>query len=83
VNLDDELLKDLDRAAGRRGRSAYIAELVAEKLDWERRWEAIMGAVGAAPEDGTHPWDGMDSGEWVRQQRQRGSKPPEEWETSS
>ncbi|HEY8739262.1 MAG TPA: hypothetical protein VIN56_01545 [Candidatus Dormibacteraeota bacterium] len=55
----------------------------AEKLDRERRWERLLSAVGSVPEDGTHPWDGMDAGDWVRQERHGGSKPSEEWETST
>ena len=83
VSLDDAVLRELDRVAGPRGRSAYIAAATAEKLDRERRWQRIFGSVGSVPEDGTHPWDGMDAGHWVRQERKHGNKPPEEWETFS
>ncbi|MDQ6746546.1 MAG: hypothetical protein M3010_00355 [Candidatus Dormibacteraeota bacterium] len=83
LNLDDDLLGDLDRLAGPRGRSAFIAAATAEKIEHESRWELILSAIGTVPEDGTHAWDGMDAGEWVRQERQRGSKRQDEWDTSS
>jgi predicted transcriptional regulator len=81
VNLDDDVLQKLDEVAGPRGRSAYLLAALAEKLDRERRWAVIFDAFGAIPEDGTHPWDGRDASEWVREERKRGSK--KSWDLSS
>ncbi|HEV3231952.1 MAG TPA: hypothetical protein VG245_06845 [Candidatus Dormibacteraeota bacterium] len=74
VNLDDTLLRRLDGIVGVRGRTAYLDQAIREKLDRERRWEGIMAASGAAPDDGTHPWDGMPAAEWVARERAAGSK---------
>jgi hypothetical protein len=67
VHLDDELVRELDRRAGARGRSAYIAATLERALDDERRWEAIAASVGEVS-DGGHEWD-EDPAAWVRAQR--------------
>ena len=67
IALDDDLVAELDRRAGTRRRSAFVAELVRRGLDDERRWEEIESALGALP-DGGHDWD-LDPADWVRRQR--------------
>ena len=67
ITVDDELVAELDRRAGSRRRSAFIAELIRRGLDDERRWDDIEAALGAIPDKG-HEWDD-DPGEWVRRQR--------------
>lgn len=67
INLDEELVAELDRRAGRRGRSAYIAELLRRGFEDERRWEDVEFALGSIPDHG-HDWDD-DPGAWVRAQR--------------
>jgi len=67
ISLDDDLVGELDRRAGARGRSSYIADAVRERLDRDRRWELIWSAVGSIPDHG-HEWDD-DPAEWVRRQR--------------
>jgi Arc/MetJ family transcription regulator len=67
VHLDDELVRELDRRAGSRGRSAYIAATLRRALDDERRWEQIGEAVGSVEADG-HDWE-ADPAAWVRAQR--------------
>jgi plasmid stability protein len=67
VNLDDELVRELDRRAGRRGRSTYIAATLQRALDDERRWEEIAASVGKVSDSG-HEWD-SDPAAWVRAQR--------------
>jgi Arc/MetJ family transcription regulator len=67
ITVDDELVAELDRRAGSRRRSAFIAELIRHGLDDERRWDDIEAALGAIPDQG-HEWDD-DPGEWVRRQR--------------
>lgn len=71
INLDPEMVAELDRRAGRRGRSAYIAELIRQAFDDQRRWEDIEAALGSIPDTG-HEWDDDPAG-WVR--AQRGSDP--------
>lgn len=67
IALDDELVAELDRRAGARRRSAFIAELVRRGLDDERRWDDIEAALAAIPDQG-HEWDD-DPAVWVRAQR--------------
>ena len=41
IQLDAELIAELDARAGRRRRSAFIAQLIRRALDDERRWLAV------------------------------------------
>ena len=65
--LDDDLVAELDRRAGARRRSDFVAELIARGLEDERRWDDIEAALGRLPDTG-HDWDD-DPGLWVRMQR--------------
>lgn len=56
VYLDDELVEELDRVAGERGRSAFVEQAVRKELDDRRRWEMIWSVTGSISEAG-HPWD--------------------------
>lgn len=67
ITVEDELVAELDRRAGHRQRSAYIAELIRHGLANERRWDDIESALGSIGDTG-HEWD-ADAAEWVRQQR--------------
>jgi Arc/MetJ family transcription regulator len=67
INLDRELVAELDRRAGARGRSAYIASTLRWALENERRWEQIASAVGSLEPRG-HDWDDNPAG-WVASQR--------------
>ena len=67
VALDDDLVAEVDRRAGPRRRSAFIAELIRRGLDNERRWDDIEAALGGLPDRG-HEWDD-DPAAWVRRQR--------------
>lgn len=71
IALDDDLVAELDRRAGTRRRSAFIAELIRRGLDDERRWDDIESALGALDED--HDWD-TDPAQWVRDQRRGDSR---------
>ena len=65
--LDDGLVAELDRRAGARRRSAFVAELIKRGLEDERRWDDIEAALGTLPDSG-HEWDD-DPAAWVRRQR--------------
>jgi hypothetical protein len=67
ITLDDKLIVELDRRAGPRGRSAFIARTVARALENEWRWENIEASLGAI-EDHGHEWDADPAG-WVKAQR--------------
>jgi hypothetical protein len=56
VYLDDDLVGELDRRVGERGRSAYIEDAVRQRIDRETRWDLIWSSVGAIDDRG-HPWD--------------------------
>ena len=67
IALDDGLVAELDRRAGARRRSAFVAELIKRGLEDERRWDDIEAALGSLPDSG-HDWDD-DPAAWVRRQR--------------
>jgi metal-responsive CopG/Arc/MetJ family transcriptional regulator len=67
IHLDDDLVAELDRRAGRGRRSAFISDAVKRALEEERRWELIESAIGTISRSG-HPWDD-DPARWVREQR--------------
>ena len=67
IALNDELVAELDRRAGARRRSAFVAELIKRGLEDERRWDDIEAALGSLPDSG-HEWDD-DPAAWVRRQR--------------
>ncbi len=67
IALDDNLVAELDRRAGRGRRSAFIAHLIQRGLDDERRWDEVEAALGGISDTG-HDWDD-DPAEWVRSQR--------------
>ena len=68
IALNDDLVAEVDRRAGPRRRSAFIAELVRRGLEDERRWDDIEAALGRLPDSG-HEWDD-DPAAWVQRQRQ-------------
>ena len=72
IALDDDLVAELDRRAGARQRSAFIAELIRRALDDERRWDEIEASLGQLVSEG-HAWDG-DAATWVRGQRTADSR---------
>lgn len=72
IALDAELVAELDRRAGARRRSAFIAELIRRALDDERRWDEIESALGQIDDHG-HDWDD-DPAAWVRSQRRTDSR---------
>lgn len=67
IALDEDLIAEIDRRAGPRRRSAFIAELVRRGLDDERRWDDIEAALGGIADEG-HAWDD-DVATWVRSGR--------------
>ncbi len=67
ITLDEATVAELDRRVGRRGRSAYIVQLLQRAFEDERRWEDIEAALGSIPDSG-HDWDD-DPAAWVRSQR--------------
>jgi len=69
ISLEDELVKELDKRVGKRGRSAFIANALRQTLDDQRRWDLIEASYGTISEEG-HDWD-PDPAAWVREQRRQ------------
>lgn len=67
ISLDPKLVRALDKRVGKRKRSAFIADTLRRTLDDARRRDAILSAIGSAPDFGSD-W-GMEPAEWVRTQR--------------
>lgn len=67
ISLDDELVAQLDRRVGTRGRSSFIAESLRQALEDQQRWDDIEAAIGQIKDQG-HAWDD-DPAAWVRAQR--------------
>ncbi len=67
ISLDDDLVAELDKRVGKRGRSAFISRAVEQTLDDKRRWDLILSSFGSISDEG-HEWD-PDPAAWVREQR--------------
>jgi len=67
ILLDDDLVAEIDRRAGARKRSDFIARVVRNAIDDENRWDEIEAGLGVLA-DGDHEWD-ADAASWVRRQR--------------
>ncbi len=67
ILLDDDLVAEIDRRAGERKRSDFIARILRDAVDDENRWDEIESSLGVLTDSG-HEWD-ADVAEWVRTQR--------------
>lgn len=67
ISLADEVVAELDRRVGPRGRSPFLENLLRVALDDATRWDEIESALGTVPDTG-HDWD-ADPAAWVRGQR--------------
>lgn len=67
IELDDDLVAEVDRLAGPRGRSDFVREALRMAIDRQVRAEALRRAAGVI-DDGGHEWDD-DPAAWVEQQR--------------
>jgi metal-responsive CopG/Arc/MetJ family transcriptional regulator len=72
ILLDDDLVAEIDRRAGERKRSDFIARIVRDAIDDENRWDEIEAGLGTLTDAG-HEWD-VDAANWVRAQRQDTSR---------
>ena len=63
ISLDEGVVAEIDRRAGRGRRSAFIERTVERALEDERRWEDIETSLGAIADHG-HEWD-PDPAVWV------------------
>jgi predicted transcriptional regulator len=67
IEIDDELVRAVDRLAGSRRRSAFIREAIETALSQQQRLERLRAARGSIRADG-HEWDDDPAG-WVAAQR--------------
>ena len=67
ILLDDDLVAEIDRRAGQRKRSEFIAGVLRDAMDSERRWDEIEASLATIEATG-HEWDD-DPAAWVREQR--------------
>ncbi len=72
ILLDDDLVAEIDRRAGERRRSDFIARILRDAIDDENRWDEIEAGLGVLS-DGDHEWD-ADAADWVRGQRHDSSR---------
>lgn len=72
--LPEELVAEVDRVAGPRGRSRYVAEAIAVRLRRDLQREAIIASAGAWKD---HPWFPTSESvvEFVRDGRRDGFDP--------
>lgn len=71
VVMPDELLGAIDRVVGKRGRSRFIGEAAAEKLERLALADAITETAGIARGAAYDYWLDRDAAaEWVRSGRQ-------------
>lgn len=66
IELDDQLVAQVDRLTGPRGRSAFVRSALERALGEETRWAELRAAAGVL--DGEHSWDD-DAAAWQQQQR--------------
>ncbi len=65
IELDDAIVREVDRLAGPRERTAFVRRAVVRALEEARRAESLQSAAGALVDAETHDWD-ADPAAWVR-----------------
>lgn len=74
--LPRELVEEVDRYAGPRGRSRYVAEALAARLRHDRLQEAIESTAGALHRTDYPHWRSSDAVvAWVRELRSEETDP--------
>jgi hypothetical protein len=70
VVMSDEVLKAIDEVAGKRGRSRFLEEAAAEKLERLALLDSLKTTAGIARGGAYRHWrDRRTAGEWVRKTR--------------
>lgn len=68
--LPKELVDEVDRHAGPRGRSRYVAEALTERLRRDRLREIVLSTAGTLRRDEYPQWrSSEDVVDWVRERR--------------
>lgn len=66
ITIRDDLITELDRRVGPRGRSPFITRAIEQALEDAERWDLIESSLGTV--GGGHEWEEDPAG-WVRSQR--------------
>jgi metal-responsive CopG/Arc/MetJ family transcriptional regulator len=70
VVMSDDVLAAIDEVAGKRGRSRFLEEAAAEKLERLALVDAIASTAGIARDNAYSHWrDRASSAAWVRKTR--------------
>lgn len=69
IELDDEVVREVDRLTGPRGRTAFVRAAVVQAIDDAKRSAALRRAAGSLRDAQAHEWD-ADPAAWVRASRQ-------------
>lgn len=77
VILPVDLVADIDKLVGKRGRSAFLTEVAREEIQRRQQRNALHDASGAWKDD-DHPELTDGSAAWVRQMRSESEKRFEE-----
>ena len=68
VTLPEDVVAGIDRLVGKRGRSAFLADVAREEIQRRQQREALQAAAGAW-KDKDHPELKGGSAAWVRKMR--------------
>jgi len=70
VVLPEEMIEEIDRIAGKRGRSKFIEEAVREKLALAKQQDAMRKYAGALKDYDFPAWSTPEKvSEWIHEQR--------------
>jgi metal-responsive CopG/Arc/MetJ family transcriptional regulator len=75
VVLRDDLVDELDKLVGKRGRSAFINDALEERLRREKLGRAMKAAAGIAKAEDYPEWETPEKvAAWVRKLRRESNK---------
>lgn len=71
IDLDEDLVREIDRLAGPRERTAFVRKALTTAVTEARRAEALARVAGSLAQAAPHEWD-ADPAQWVRETRRSG-----------
>ena len=69
LTLPEDLLREVDKLAGPRGRSRYVADAVAQRVKRDRLLKALDSSFGTLVPAGGRPMTRREVSAWVRKLR--------------
>lgn len=73
IELDDEVVREVDRLTGPRERTAFVRAAVIRAIDDAKRSAALQRAAGSLRDAEAHEWD-LDPAAWVKAARHADSR---------